>query len=422
MNPLDPNSWGEWLNDRLSEFATSIVNAIAGMLLDPPNLLNSTWAAVVFGNAKGVAPLLANLAIVIAAFLLVVRQRKAAKLLPTLLLALVVVAGLPAFYWLASQIYNAGTILTEAAQFGEDFGAQGSQQVLPVATNIILGFFGFFSIALAGLAVYYVLVVYSILNVTVLFWIPIVMAFYFLFEGARKAMKVLLAILIVSMLTGRPVLMFFLSLGKTFTGLINAEDQLMQFAAAIIGLVLGFIFQFVLVWLAYTGVSFVENKVRGGMNESLIRGKVKTEQDSVMKAALASAAAIHFNGMKGSPKMQDSQGGRSTSSSTTLKQTAVAGASELVAAGAAHFGVPYPAARAATGAASRRINNGIQRRADVKAAGASGPSASPLPPPPSGQRSTPPTRSSGSRKPGSGFDVTKIVTHGSEVNDRDRRQ
>lgn len=427
-NPFDPNTWAEWVNDRLSDFATMVVKAIAGLLVDPPNLLDSSWASILFGNAKGVAPALANLAIVLGAFLLIVWQRRGAKLLPTFLLAAFVMAGLPAFYWFATQVYEAGTTLTEAFQFGEDIGDPGQQQILPVATNVVLGFFGFFIIAIVAMVVYMVLAIYAFLNVTVLFWLPLVLVFYFLFEGARKATKMLIAILIVSMLTGRPTFMFFLSGGRFFTGLVGAEDQLMQFAVAIIGLLLGLLFQVLLFWLAYKGVTYVESKVQGGLSRSEIHGKVKTEQDSPMKVALQNAFNIHANGMQASPKVQarDELTDREQQS-VARKQQVTSAASGIVAAGATYFGVPYPAAKAVTGAGSRTVNRSIERRATNRSASRqpqAGQPARVTPQPQAPTPAQPPVKEAEPAKSRSvaGLDLRTIVTHGAEVKSRDRRQ
>jgi hypothetical protein len=421
MNPLDPNTWADWVNDRLSDFATMVVNAIIGLLLDPPNLLDSTWAGLLFGNAKGVAPSLANAAVVIAAFLLIVSRRRAAKLLPTLLLAVIVLAGLPVFYWFMNQVYEAGNTLTVAAQFGEDVGAQGQQQVLPVATNVILGFFGFFIIANLSMIVYVILAIYAFLNVPVLFWIPLVALFYFLSVGSRKVVKALIAILIVAMLTGRPTFMLFLSSGRFFTGLVGAEDELMQFAVAIIGLVVGIASQALLFWFAYSGVSYVESKIQGGRNHSEVRGTVKTEQDSPMKVALANAFNIHANGLQTSPKVSASEVlATHEQRSVARKQQVTSAASEIVAAGATYFGVPYKAARVVTGAGSRQINRGIESRAVERATSRSQQATRVHDEPP--RRPQPHTPRAGTAKPLADVDISRIVTHGSEVKPRDRGQ
>jgi hypothetical protein len=368
-NPLDPNTWAEWVNERLSEAASDVVESIVELLSNPPNLIDSSWAAVLFGNVKGVLPALINLALVVGAFILIVSQKGASKILPTLLLAAVVMAALPAFYWSANELYDAGTTLTEAAKFGEDVGTKVQEQVLPVEINVVLGFISFVMITFLAMVIYCVLTVYAILDVTILFWVPLVATFYFLFEGARKIMKILFAILLVAMLAGRPTFMFFLRSGNAFLELIGVNDALMQFIVVYISLLLGLLFQFFWVWVAYKGVSHVESMIQGGQNRSEVHGKVKSEQEGSMKVDLLNAFNIHAKGLETAPKVQASEEVASKEArKLAIKQTATTASSEVVAAGAAYFGVPYPAAKAVTGAAAQQVNKRTAQRSDERVA------------------------------------------------------
>lgn|GEM_PF-6355933 len=340
MDILNPSKWGEqiaeWINGLLIEFALGIITSLQNLLIDPPNIIGAGFLGIFYGNMLGVMPLLAFVASFTAIFIAIVIQRRTKNALQVVVIAIVVLMINSGFFIFTSWLYNSGTELARGMQFAPD-EADELLLNLPIVINLIATIAGVNGVLLSGAILWGIMLMYAALNVSINFWFLPALTFYALGEWAKKFVKFLISLMLVTMLLGRMAAVFIIEVGKSVAVTPGFNEPIIAYGVLIAAILIATIVQPLLIWACYAGVSYVISKSSG---RSWIRGKVKTENNDSPEAIRQQANAQHALATKGGTRpvpVEIYEHSMTTKEQATLKakQFAIDNGSTIIATGAA---------------------------------------------------------------------------------------
>jgi hypothetical protein len=300
VNWLDPGSWAQWLNDQIQGSVMTLVEWVQHLLMNPPNLMSSGPAIYLFGNAVGLAPTLAYVAVYTGALLAMFQQKRIKNLVQLVAAAIFVTIGATFWFWASAILYDWGTQLAQALHWYHPTTGTGSGMItLNPLSNVGMSIVGFAGIGIAALLLWAILLMYTGLNVAINFWFLPALTLYGLGDGWKKFVKLIVSLMLVTMLFGRGGAVFVIDTFRWLAGGVNTGvvelNTAMTYGFTTCGLFAAVGVQCLLLWLTYKGISFIEGKYLDGRSE--VTGKVQTETDEALRANIQQANIQHAQSM-----------------------------------------------------------------------------------------------------------------------------
>lgn len=295
-NPLDP--LGSLSNALQTAFA-AIVEIFQHFIAIPMSLDGAPFVTYLYGNALGVYEYLAMLVLVVTSVIALFIKRGRPAFGQAIVVALVVGALGPMWFYVFDQLSLLGDSLSVAANLNPKIEGVDGVNVITLAfpalkvQDVLMSLLTFSPLVFFMYTLFSVFVSYSFLAVVVKFLGLILFSLLALGDRTRKVFSFLTAVGLVAVVIGKPVAVLLISIGQGIASITAVFNE--GFIQGIIlngSLIIAILIQPVLVFLMYKGVSPIVGKVAAAVTGKVRALSENRNEQSARALSHANAASL----------------------------------------------------------------------------------------------------------------------------------